>query len=262
MDRIFFYWLALLLPLCVTVPPEPRRCAAEPAALPVAEAVEEWFVLELPTAELGQRRPSVEEVGLATLRRRSIEGVEQAEWDLRFFGDDTRVSHVERWVEGAPRLSWREWRPRSGRTLSAELGPAGLALVESGQRTALRTILSIPEGMLFPIALLERARAGVLASGRMRWFDPLARGIETVSVSIAFARETRPDSTGEHVLERRVGLQRDDGTLAAEWTFRGRELWCVHWQSGGLNARRVHAADWEARLARCGPQAKLAPSGR
>ena len=266
MERLFLHWLALLLPLCAALAPEPRRRAAEPAARPVAESdaesIEEWFVLELPAAELGQRRPGVEEVGLATLRRRSVEGVEQAEWDLRFFGDDTRVSHVERWVEGAPRLSWREWRPRSGRTLSAELGSTGLALVESGQRQTLRTNLATPEGLLLPIAALEQSRSGTLASGRLPWFDPLARRIETVSVSVAFARDAQPDSTGERVVERRVSLEREDGTLAAEWTFRGRELWGVRWQSGGLFARRVRAGDWDARVARCGRPADLGPSGR
>ncbi len=266
MERLFLHWLALLLPLCAALAPEPRRRAAEPAARPVAESdaesIEEWFVLELPAAELGQRRPGVEEVGLATLRRRSVEGVEQAEWDLRFFGDDTRVSHVERWVEGAPRLSWREWRPRSGRTLSAELGSTGLALVESGQRQTLRTNLATPEGLLLPIAALEQSRSGTLASGRLPWFDPLARRIETVSVSVAFARDAQPDSTGERVVERRVSLEREDGTLAAEWTFRGRELWGARWQSGGLLARRVAAADWDARVARCGRPADLGLSGR
>ena len=258
MERLFLQWLALLLPLCLAVAPQPRARAAGPAA----EFVEEWFVLELPVSEPAQRRPGVEEVGLAVLRRRWVEGVEQAEWDLRFFGDDTRVSHVERWVEGAPRLSWREWRPRSGRTLSAELGSTGLALVESGQRQTLRTNLATPEGLLLPIAALEQSRSGTLASGRLPWFDPLARRIETVSVSVAFARDAQPDSTGERVVERRVSLEREDGTLAAEWTFRGRELWGARWQSGGLLARRVAAADWDARVARCGRPADLGLSGR
>lgn len=258
MERIFVQWFALLLPMCLALAPQPVARATGPAA----ESLEEWFVLELPLPEPAQRRPAVEEVGLAVLRRRWVEGVEQAEWDLRFFGDDTRVSHVERWVEGAPRLAWREWRPRSGRTLSAELGPAGLALVESGQRQTLRTTLAVPEGLLLPIAALEQSRSGTLSAGRFSWFDPLARRVETVSMKLAFAREVQPDSTGERVVERCVSLERDDGTLAAAWTFRGRELWGVRWQSGGMQARRVRADDWEARVARCGRTADLGLSAR
>jgi len=244
MDRPFLQWLALLVPLCLGVLVQRRGEASAPA--------EEWFVLQLPATGEGRRPNAVDEVGLAALRRRRVEGVEQAEWDLRFFGEDTRVSHVERWVDGAPRLSWREWRPRSGRTLSAELGPTGLALVESGQRQALRSTLSTPHGVLFPIAALERARSGVLGAERVPCFDPLARAIETLSVRTAFSPGPQPDSSGEAVLERRVSLERDDGTLAAEWTFRGRELWAVRWQSGGLHARRIGGDEWESRLARCG----------
>ena len=81
-------------------------------------------------------------------------------------------------------------------------------------------------------------------------------------MSVAFARDAQPDSTGERVVERRVSLEREDGTLAAEWTFRGRELWGARWQSGGLLARRVAAADWDARVARCGRPADLGLSGR
>lgn len=254
MDRLFLQWLALLVPLCLALAPEPRASASE--------GVEEWFVLQLPVPAQAGGRPTVEEVGLASLRRKLVDGVEQVEWDLRFFGDDTRVSHVERWVEGRPRLSWREWRPRSGRSLSAELGSAGLALVESGQRQTLRTQLPVPEGVLFPIALLEATRAGTLGSGRVPWFDPLARQVEQLSLQVAFSPEPQPDSTGAPVLERRVQLVRDDGTLAAEWTFRGRELWNARWQAGGMLARRVRSEDWESRLARCGRALPVEPAGR
>ncbi len=244
MERLFLQWLALLVPLCLALVREPR--ASEP------EGLEECFVLQLPVPAQAGGRPTVEEVGLAVLRRKLVDGVEQAEWDLRFFGEDTRVSHVERWVEGRPRLSWREWRPRSGRSLSAELGPDGLALVESGQRQTLRVQLPVPEGVLFPIALLEQARSGTLGAGRVPCFDPLARQVEPLSLQVAFSPEPQPDSLGASVLERRVQLTRDDGTLAAEWTFRGRELWSARWHAGGLVARRVRPDDWEARLARCG----------
>ena len=255
MHRQIFHWLALFLPLWLGGVESRRRAdASEPEA--------EWFVLQLPASAPGARPGAFEEAGIAVLRRRGEVGAGQFEWDLRFFGEDTRLSHVERWGAGAARLSWREWRPRSGRSLTAELGPTGIALVESGQRQALRTSLPTPESARFPLALLEAARSGTLGAGRLAWFDPLARAIETLSVRIEFSPQPRPDSSGDAVVERRVCLERDDGTLAAEWTFRGRERWGARWQSGGLQARRVRAEEWEARVARCGRTVGAAASGR
>ncbi|MBM3987192.1 MAG: hypothetical protein FJ294_04435 [Planctomycetes bacterium] len=255
MDRLIFQWLALLLPLCLaSVKPRRRADASEPAT--------EWFVLQRPASSPGARLGAVEEVGIAALRRRGAVGAGQLEWELRFFGEDTRVSHVERGGEGAARLSWREWRPRSGRTLSAELGPTGISLVESGQRQSLRASLPAPRDARFPIAVLEAARSGTLGADRIAWLDPLARAIERLSVRIDFSPEPQPDSSGEDVLERRVRLERDDGTTAAEWTFRGTQLWSARWQSGGLQARRVSAQEWEARVGRCGRLAGEPAAGR
>ncbi|MBM3992068.1 MAG: hypothetical protein FJ298_13815 [Planctomycetes bacterium] len=245
MNRPFFRSLALLVPLCLGgVRTPPSVAASEPAV--------EWFVLQLPAAAPRARPDAVEEIGLAALWRRGTPSAGQFEWELRFFGEDTRVSHVERWGQGAPRLAWREWRPRSGRTLSAELGAKGIVLVESGQRQAVRASLPTPEGARFPIAVLEAARNGTLGPGRTAWLDPLARAIEELSVRVEFSAQPQRDASGELVLERCVRLDRDDGTTAAEWTFRGTELWSARWQSLGTQARRVSATEWEARVARCG----------
>jgi hypothetical protein len=214
----------------------------------VALAREEHFVLTLPDSEGGRGR----EVGLAALRCRAVEGAEQTEWDLRFFGEETRVSHVERWAGETSSLLWREWRPREGRTLRATFTDLGLEVHEWGGSERIRETLEAERGALLPLAALELARAGTLPVGRVALFDPLSRAVEDLSVEVRFGPSPLADSSGEGVLERVVRSTRDDGTAAAEWSFRGRELWSVRWQEGGLCAHRIRAEEWEARLPRCG----------
>jgi len=87
---------------------------------------EEFFVLEEPI-EPGQAPaleggPSLElrAVGLAIARRLQVDAGHQLEWDILFPDQGTRVLHIERWSEAGTRLIWRELRPGSGRSLSAE----------------------------------------------------------------------------------------------------------------------------------------------
>lgn len=214
---------------------------------------EETFVLELPPQERDPRlRPAPpEEVGVAVLRRSEVDGAVQCEWDVRFYGDDTRVLHVESWDRNSPRLVWREWRPGAGRSLIADGRPEGIELVEWGRHEGLRTRLESPDGVLFPIYVLELARQGDPGLGRLPWFDPLARAIERGTVSVGFGAEPALDTAGAEVLERQVELVRDDGTRAARWVFRGDELWEVEWASGGLVGRRIARPGYEERVGRC-----------
>lgn len=214
---------------------------------------EETFVLELPPEARDSRlRPAPpEEVGVAVLRRSESEGAVHCEWDVRFYGDDTRVLHVEGWSPQAASLVWREWRPGAGRSLTAESSPEGVEVVEWGRHERLRTCMESPEGVSFPIRLLELARRGELAAGRLPWFDPLARAIEWGSVTLGFGPTPVPDTSGEGVLERRFELVRDDGTRAARWVFRGDELWEVEWASGGLVGRRIARPGYQERVGRC-----------
>ena len=220
----------------------------------VASAREEHFVLTLPESDTEHRGAEVRgrEIGLAVLRRRTVEGAEQAEWDLRFFGEETRVSHVERWGGETSSLLWREWRPRDGRTLRASFGGADLEVQEWGGGARIRETLDAGRGALFPIAALELARDGALPPGRVTLLDPLSRALESTTVELRFGAQPLGDSAGAAVLERVHRLLRDDGTLASEWSFRGRELWSVRWQAGGLCAHRIRGEDWESRLPRCG----------
>lgn len=225
---------------------------------------EETFVLELPPQDRDPRlRPAPpDEVGVAVLRRSEVDGSVQCEWDVRFYGDDTRVLHVESTGSGTERLVWREWRPGAGRSLTAEGTPAGFEVVEWGRHESLRTRLEAPEGGSFPIAALERAREGELATGRFAWFDPLARAVERGTVTLAFGAEPTPDSRGEAVLERRFELVRDDGTRAVRWVFRGDELWEVEWAAGGLVGRRVARPGYEERVGRCAAPGSVDPLER
>lgn len=230
-------------------------CCLLPAAEERTEPVPrvEAFVLELPSppAAAGTRQAPPEEVGLALLRQQTVDGILQSEWELRFYGDDTRVLHVERWSHEAPRLVWREWRPGAGRSLIADALPEGVGLVEWGRVEGLRTTLPSPEGVLFPIYLLELARRGELAEGRVPCFDPLSRSVEPLTVRLEFGAQPRLNRAGESVLERRVELRRDDGTSAGSWTFLGDELGEVRWQAGGLTGRRIELPGFEQRLERC-----------
>ena len=214
---------------------------------------EETFVLELPPEARapGQRPAQPEEVGVAVLRRSELDGSVQCEWDVRFYGDDTRVNHVESWAEPAPSLVWREWRPGFGRSLLAKGAPDGVEVVEWGRRETLRTRLESAGGAHFPIEALELARRGELAPGRLAWFDPLARAIERGSMTVGFGAQPVLASDGGEVLERRFELLRDDGTRAALWVFRGDELWEVEWASGGLLGRRIGHPGYEERVGRC-----------
>lgn len=229
--------------------------AAGPEATPQETVREELFVLELergPALERAGPQPP-EAVGVALLRRRVLDGQAQDEWELRFFEDGTRVAHVERWSSGRPTLVWREWRPGGGRTLKAEPGAAGVEVVEWGRKQGLRTSLPAAEAVLLPLQLLELARAGALASGRVQWFDPLARSVEVVEVLARAVPGGARESGGEPAPERRVTLLREDGTSAGEFAFRGAELHAFRWQAGDLSGRRIGREAYAEHLQRCAP---------
>lgn len=241
----------LLVLLAAGAPGSPQDAAPAEPSTPLRE---ELFVLELaqPADPAAGEQPPLA-VGVAALRRSSDEHGEGIEWDLRFLDADTRVHHVESWRDGVPRLVWREWRPGAGRTLMAGLeSKGGLSLVEWGREEGLRTRIEAPPDTLLPLRFLELARRGEWTEATVACFDPLSRTVERLEVELA-PQGGSPGDPPAVPAERRVTTRRADGTHAGSYTFRGEELTEVRWQSGGLVARRIERADFDARIASAEP---------
>lgn len=233
----------------------------------------EHFALELAgpgPAALEAAWADAEEVGLAVLRQRREGCRAVLEWELRFAvpGEvDTRVHHVEVQDGARTKLVWREYRPGAGRTLFLEeqAGGAELRAVEWGGRDGLREELSQPEGALFPLELVERARAARLGAGEVALFDALEQRFEPVEISTrvdvaarpaAFAWSARPDrdepwaAEPARALARTLEIRRRDGSLAGAYRFVGSELVAFQWQAGGARGRRISADEWLRRTER------------
>ncbi len=214
---------------------------------PAQQLEQEFFALEL-AGPANSAAP--QSVGLAVWRRRLGEHGAQCEWELRFKEHDTRVQHVERELEHARELVWREWRPGSGRTLHADraAGSSVLSIVEWGRAQGLRMQLEGPGAVAFPLEVLERLRRGEWNAGELAVFDPLSRSIEAWRVETTTTAPTVDDQTRGVAPLRHVELRRVDGTSAGSYDFRGTELTSFRWQNGALTARRI-SADEHARAA-------------
>ena len=98
----------------------------------------------------------------------------------------------------------------------------------TGARAALRSEVGL-DGLLFPLWLLSRERAGTWFEGWLPVFDPLAGGVE----------ERRPArdrwSLPGGLTLRRCRWTRRDGTPAGEWWFLGQELVGFRFQQGGFS---------------------------
>jgi hypothetical protein len=230
--------------------------AGEGGGRAAAEALrEECFVLEQVAEEgrsSGGRDEAPQVVGVARCRRLLLDEGWQLEWDVHFLEEQTRVLHVERWSASGVAMIWRELRPRSGRTVTAQWSDEGRALLvrEWGGPQRVEVEVPAPGGGVLPLGLLELAREGVVEGGVLRTFDPLARAFEPLRMSQAL----EVDGT------RRVELRREDGTQAATWWLDGEGLSGFCWQGGGLRARRVGAGEYEERLQPAPPPEPVADS--
>jgi len=216
--------------------------APRPAAAEVGENAfelrEEFFVLEQPH---GEDLTDSEVVGWAAWRRRSDEQGTTLQLEVELPSADTRVLHVERCGGFADDLVWRELHPRFGRTLRAVRNEheSNLAVVEWGGIQARRR--SFDAAARFPLTYSERLRKGVEGPGSLVWFDPLAGAPVDLSVVVNAAdREGRSNA-------RSVEMRRVDGTLAVSYEFEGEALHGFRWHGGGVVARRVDSAVWDAR---------------
>jgi hypothetical protein len=215
----------------------------------------EHFVLERTAPDGNGARL---EVGLVCLRRREVEGGRQLESECLFFrrggdtGEDEHVLEVERDAGPGPALVWREWGGTRSRCLTAERSAdgSGLLLVETSRGGVPRATIEAPPGVLYPLELIELARAEAIQPGRRLRFDPLSRSLETIEVKTARDGESSVGGI------RTVDFLREDGSSAGRFEFRGSELLEFQWQEGDLHARRVEAELYAQRLGASQPAAK------
>lgn len=197
-------------------------------------------------SQLGGRDASSQEAAGYLLWRRS-EGAQGAtlEWDVRFVERETRVLEIERPGAGGTTLVYRELRPQSGRTLSAEWIDEGsaLRLREWGGPVGLQQRLDDCDGGRFRLGLLEDLRRDDRTSGAARVFDPLARRFEHLRVEVEHGA-----AEGPWAGTRMVRLAREDGSSAGAWLLRGEEVLGFQWQAGGLRARRIDAQEYARRM--------------
>jgi hypothetical protein len=239
--------------------------ASEPASGRV-----EHFALELTASEadaLVAPEVEAEGIGLAVLRQRREGPRTVLEWELRFEvpGEvDTRVHHVEVHEGAETKLVWREYRPGAGRTLILLASGAELRTVEWGGRDGLREEVAQPEGGLFPLELLERARAARLSEGEVALFEPLDQRFERVELFTrveagAHPASFAPPACGDQPerwaadsarLARTLAIHRRDGSLAGAYRFVGSDLVAFQWQAGAARGRRIPADEWRRRSER------------
>ena len=223
-------------------------------ALPREEVRAEHFVLEVRPADAAAEAV---EVGVACLRRRTIDGRRQLELECLFRresaeGEDEHVLHVEREPGPGPALVWREWGAQRSRSLTAERTEdgTGILLVETSRGGIPRATIQAPVGLVLPLELLERAREGRAESGRFARLEPLSRSFEPIDVKTTHGVKT---TDGE---VRVVELAREDGSSAGRFEFRGTELVGFQWQEGELHARRVTEEAYARKLAAGAPLAR------
>lgn len=249
-------FVLLLGALCGALPiPDDEVGEAESAvrelvldAHPRARA--EHFALLLPPDPLageGEEDPAASAprvVGVARWFEAERRAGTHLELELDLFELQMRVHHVERTTLDGPKLVWREQYEGRGRTVlvQREEGEEELHLSQwTGAQQALRSEVG-ELGLLFPLWLLERERAGFWFEGWLPVFDPLAARVE----------ERRPQRTrwnlpGPHVL-RRCRFTRRDGTPAGEWWFLGDALLAFRLQEGGPVALRVSEEEHQSLL--------------
>lgn len=194
----------------------------------------------------GDVAPSQEPAGYLLWRRSEGEDGATLEWDVRFLERDTRVLEIERPAAAGAALVYRELRPQSGRTLSAEWVEQGsaLRLREWGGPEGLQLRLDDCDGGRFRLGLLEDLRAAAAPPRAARVFDPLGRRFEHLAVEVEHGPADGPRSGA-----RIVRLTREDGSSAGAWLLRGEEVLGFQWQAGGLRARRIDAQEYDRRMA-------------
>jgi hypothetical protein len=262
-------WLRCLLPLflCASIPPSPDGPdTALPPAMTGADLRLERFVIYTKRVEAG-RTPTVDVSGFVELRRRDTPSGPQLECDTRFLvgaiGANERrfvqrVVHVEGPEGSGPRCLWREIGPHSGRSVQAEWSKDGRALEitewSSGPKRKGTLIVSGAASM--PLYLEELLRNGRMTAGNVVVFDPLALTLEPLEVKTVWLDESEHIGEDDPGIEgaapravRTIELVRTDGSLAARYRFRGRDLVAFQWQEGPTYARVVDASEFETLLA-------------
>jgi hypothetical protein len=185
--------------------------------------------------------PNGPSVGFASLQRTDTPLGRQLEWQIQFPEQQLRIWHVETNSPTERRWVWREQQPRRGRSVTAVDDGESLEVTEWGRAFAWRKQMASAAPSSFPLELAEQVRAGALAPGHYALFDPLANAMESVQLVLS-TRAIEASAVAEaHPGEalRQADFVREDGSLAASWTFKGSELHSFRWQRGDLYAVRI-----------------------
>ena len=172
-------------------------------------------------------------LGFASLHRTDSSAGTLLEWQISFPAAELNLWHAESRDSAGQRWIFRERQPRRARSVIANQAGSALDVTEWGRPSVWKSALSVTESSAFPLELEERLRKGEVSAGNFTLFDPLANAVENVRLEVA---EACLDGVAGL---RRAELVRDDGTLAASWTFHDTQLASFSWQRGGLLAVRV-----------------------
>jgi hypothetical protein len=260
-------WLRALVPLALAASGSVTIPAGEstlPPALTGADLRIEHFVIYTRRTEPG-RATTVDVTGFVELRRRETPSGPQLECDTRFLvgaidadakRSVQRVVHVECPDGNAPRCVWREIGPSRGRSVQAEWSRDGSALEISEWSTGPKRTgtLIVTSAVSMPLYLEELLRHGRMTAGSVVVFDPLGLTLEPLTVKTVWLDEAQHPAEAEGqaapatAAVRTIELTRADGSLAARYRFRGRDLVGFQWQEGGTYARVVDAAEYASLL--------------
>ena len=222
----------------------------------------EWFRIDAPPANAltedgsegvsDDKSKAAEPLGLVRLLRLpQDDGSIRLESETLFFDVATRVAHVERLALASLDLVWRELGRDHGRTVhvSWDRDAEGLRLTDAAGGAVRRRVVRAAEGALMPLFLLEKQRAGALSDGVFRRLDPNAGTVETLTHRAWPAPPAGP-------FGRLHAWEREDGSLAGRYLFRGSRLLAFQLQEGGPVARAVPRAEYDRLRARIWAVAK------
>jgi hypothetical protein len=259
--------ISLLLALCAWVgrSAEEGTAPAEPPPAAPYETFEEHFVL------LDPADPQAEPLGVSRLvRHQRSETQWQLEQDQHWFPLGLRLHLVERYDLGECQLIYRELGPGRGRTLRVhwpqDRADPPLSRVERLREWEPEVIewcgterrsrrFEGARGWRGPLALAEQLRYGLVTSGSVARFEPLAALPEPVVVTLRLGPPSPAPLRCFH-------LAGEDGATRGLYVFAGCELLASAAAGGGPLALRISAARHDELLAGAGVRPPDLPAGR
>ncbi len=222
------------------------------SAAPVRPPLERPGLLELTLPERSGARSeffrldpagaTAEPLGVARLFRAEGAAGESLEWETRFFDPDVRIFHVETLGRDTLALAWREVGPRHGRSvrMSLDLAANFVHVADTAGGSVRQRELELGSGAFAPLFLVELLRAGRLSPGEYRRLEPNAGAIAPLLL------ELDPLPGTLHRGWRLASWRRPDGSSAGRFLFAGEKLLACELQAGGLVARAIPEAEYQA----------------